>query len=386
MDEVIAPYNGNALSGRLVNVITDDQFNDFLSQLGGRSIVMVFDSCHSGTVTRGLNVSGGAAAERLGPRYLPTPDQWEWGGQTRSMGGNDYAVSDGSPSRLLTLPVDEERVVPNSTLAILSAAKSYQAAWPLRTPQGEVRGAFSYFVEQTLRSGNPTLRRLREDVAVNIKRAQQQKFLNGEQEPDFELSSPSLMEDQPLFAAKAPAQLPMLAPGFTNPASKISLSARLGYLNNGAFQTGRNVFCFGEEVGYRIQTSSPGYLYLIVFSRKDVVTLIYPSRGEKEYFEAGSHSFDGFPVQAPEGKDVIVALLTKDKLALKEYADTRRKDAPPLTWKETFALLGNPQLEQSVRTRGQGERRQDKALVETDWQAAVLSSEAVRSCAQLRRQ
>ena len=74
-----------------------------------------------------------------------------------------------------------------------------------------------------------------------------------------------------------------------------------------------------------------------------------------------------------------------NKLALKDYVDTRPSGAPPLTWKETFALLGNPQLEQAVKTRGQGERRQDKALVETDWQAAVLSSEAVRSCDQLRR-
>jgi hypothetical protein len=386
MDEVIAPYDVNVLNGRLTNIIIDDQFNDWIEQLGGRSVVMVFDSCHSGTVTRGLSVGGGGTA-RLGPRYLPTPDQWNWGksGATRSM-GDGYAVSDGPPSRLLTLPVDEDRVMPNSTLTILSAAKSYQSAWPLRTPQGGVRGAFSYFIEQTLRSGNPTLRRLREDVAINIKRAQQQKVLSGEQEPDFEISSPSLMDDQPLFSARAPAQLPMLSPGFTNTASKISLAARLGYLKNGAFQTNRNVFCFGEEVGYRIQTNSPGYLYLIVFSRNDVVTLIYPGKGDKEYFEAGAHSLDGFPVQAPEGKDVIVALLTKDKLALKEYVDTRPRGAPPLTWKETFALLGNPQLEQAVKTRGQGERRQDKALVETDWQAAVLSSEAVSSCAQLRRQ
>src|SRR5512145_1138064 len=98
------------------------------------------------------------------------------------------------------------------------------------------------------------------------------------------------MDDQPLFdAASAPPQLPLLAPGFTNTASKLSVTARLGYLKDGRFQTDRNVFCFGEEIGYRIQTGSPGYLYLLVFSRKDVVTLIYPGRGEQEYFEAGSH-------------------------------------------------------------------------------------------------
>jgi uncharacterized protein DUF4384 len=170
----------------------------------------------------------------------------------------------------------------------------------------------------------------------------------------------------------------------------MSVSAQLGYLKDGRFQTDRNVFCFGEEIGYRIQTGSPGYLYLLVFSSNDVVTLIYPGKGEQEYFKAGVHSLDGFPVQEPEGKDVIVALLAKDKLALKEYADARSNNDTPLAWERVFNWLDSAELEQAVRTRnkgkrGQGGRRKGMTLAETDWQAAVLSSEAVRSCDQLRR-
>jgi Caspase domain len=391
-DEAIAPYDVNVVNGRLVNIIRDDQFNDWLAELGGRSIVTVFDSCNSGTVSRGAGTNGGET-DRLAPRYLPTPEQWEWGAQTRSMtDGNGYVVSDGPQSRDLKLSLDKDRLAPNSMLVVFSAARSYQTAWPMRTPQGGYRGAFSYFIERALRAGNPTLRELRQTVAGNIKHAQQAGLLKGAQEPDFEISAPSLMDDQPLFgAAGAPTQLPLLATGFTNTASKLSVTARLGHLKDGRFQTDRNVFCFGEEIGYRIQTGSPGYLYLLVFSRNDVVTLIYPGKGEQEYFEAGSHSLDGFPVQAPEGKDVIVALGAKDKLALKEYADARSKDDPPLTWKQVFVLLGSPELEESVRKRdkgerGQGKRRKGKTLAETDWQAAVLSAEAVKSCEQLRRQ
>jgi hypothetical protein len=347
---------------------------------------MIFDSCNSGTVSRGGG-GGGSETDRLAPRYLPAPEQWQWGAQTRSAtDGGGYVVSNGPQSRDLKLSLDKDRLEPNSTLAVFSAAKAHQVAYPMRTPEGGVRGAFSYFIEQALRAGNPALRELRQTVADNIKRAQQQRLLKGEQEPDFEISAPSLMDDQPLFdVASAPPQLPLLAPGFSNTASKLSVTARLGYQKDGRFQTDRNVFCFGEEIGYRIQTGSPGYLYLLVFSRKDVVTLIYPAKGEKEYFEAGSHPLDGFPVQEPEGKDVIVALLTKDKLALKEYADARSNDDPPLTWKKVFALLGSPELEQTVRTRGQGGRRMGKTLADTDWQVAVLSAEAVRSCEQLRR-
>jgi caspase domain-containing protein len=385
-DEVIAPYDVNVSGRRLVNIIRDDQFNDWLGSLGGRSVVMVFDSCNSGTVSRGDRI-GGSGAERLGPRYLPTPEQWQWDAQTRSMtDGGAYVVSDGPRSRLLEQVVDKDRLAPNSALAIFSATKSYQLAWPMRTPQG-LRGAFSYFIEQALRAGNPALRELFQAVADNIKRAQQASLLVGQQEPDIEVSAPSLMDDHPLFAAAAaPAQLPLLAPGFTNASSKLSVTARLGYLKDGVFQTDRKVFCFGEEIGYRIHTGSPGYLYLIAFSRHDVVTLFYPGKGEQEYFEAGDHSLNGFPVQAPEGKDVIVALLTRDKLALKEYADARPEGDPPLTWKQVFALLGSPELEQTVRTRGQDVRLRGKTLADADWQAVVLSSEAVKSCGQLRRQ
>ena len=388
MDEAIAPYDVNPVNERFVNIIRDDQFNDWLARLGGRSVVMVFDSCNSGTVSRGGGVSG-SATERLAPRYLPTPEQWKWDAQTRSTtDGDGYAVGDGPQSRNLRLTLDKDRLAPNSTLAVFSAARSNQVAYPMKTPEGGIRGAFSYFIEQALRAGNPPLQDLRKKIADNIKSAQLEGRLKGAQEPDFEISAPSLMDDQPLFgAAGAPAQLPLLATGFTNTASKLNLTARLGYLKDGRFQTNRNVFCFGEEVGYRIHTGSPGYLYLLVFSRNDVVTLIYPAKGEQEYFEAGDHSLDGFPVQAPEGKDVIIVLGAKDKLALKEYADARSNGDPPMTWKQTFALLGSPELEQAVRTRdkgerGQGERRKGRTLAETDWQAAVLSSEAVKSCDQ----
>jgi hypothetical protein len=395
-DEAIAPYDVNMVNERLVNVIIDDQFNDWISRLGGRYIAMVFDSCNSGTVTRGFRI-GGRGTDHLAPRYLPTPDQWKWeqwaqrSAQTGSMtDGNGYDVIDGPQTRDLKLVVDKDRLAPNSMLAVLSAARSYQTAWPMRTPEGGVRGAFSYFIEQALHAHNPTLRELRQIVTDNIKHAQQSHLLKGEQEPDFEVSAPSLMDDQPLFGAAAPVQLPILATGFTNTASKLSVTARLGYLKNGRFLTDRNVFCFGDEIGYRIHTGSPGYLYLLVFSRKDVVTLIYPSKGEQEYFEAGDHSLDGFPVQEPAGKDVIVVMLSKDKLAIKEYVDALAKGSPPMTWKQALGLLGSPELEQAVRTRdkgerGQGARLKGMTLAETDWQAAVLSSEAVRSREQLRR-
>src|SRR5262245_28042157 len=135
-DEAIATYDVNVVNGQLVNIIRDDQFNDWLAQLGGRSIVMVFDSCNSGTISRGDSI-GGSETDHVTPRYLPTPAQWQWGAKSRSMtdGANSansggYIVGDGPRSRDLKLVVDKDRLAPNSLLAIFSAAKSNQVAWP----------------------------------------------------------------------------------------------------------------------------------------------------------------------------------------------------------------------------------------------------------------
>ena len=49
-DEAIAPYDAYGANGKLYNVITDDQFNQWIERFSGRSVVLIFDSCHSGTV------------------------------------------------------------------------------------------------------------------------------------------------------------------------------------------------------------------------------------------------------------------------------------------------------------------------------------------------
>ena len=64
LDEVIAPYNVQAVNkpNGKVNLtltngtyITDDVFNDYAVKLAGRSVVMMFDSCHSGSISRSLS-------------------------------------------------------------------------------------------------------------------------------------------------------------------------------------------------------------------------------------------------------------------------------------------------------------------------------------------
>ena len=74
-DETLAPYDVLPKSG--ANVIRDDLFDEMIGKLNGRRAVLVFDSCHSGTISRGVPRlkdfarGGGPASGRVPPGHSP---------------------------------------------------------------------------------------------------------------------------------------------------------------------------------------------------------------------------------------------------------------------------------------------------------------------------
>src|SRR5262249_33649742 len=94
-DEALAPYDVDRYGN---NLIRDDLFNQMLGELSGRMVVMVFDSCHSGTISRG-GIGETQESKEAGPqpKYLPSPEEFAELARTgtRSRGGSsitDYAV------------------------------------------------------------------------------------------------------------------------------------------------------------------------------------------------------------------------------------------------------------------------------------------------------
>jgi uncharacterized caspase-like protein len=86
-DETLAPYDVRPATGE--HEIRDDALNGVIAQLSGRRAVLVFDSCHSGTVTRGIPTDG-ELPQGGGTRFLPPPDEfrkiWQAGGEFRMRG------------------------------------------------------------------------------------------------------------------------------------------------------------------------------------------------------------------------------------------------------------------------------------------------------------
>jgi metacaspase-1 len=374
-DEALAAYDADRLGGRLIR---DDVFNQLIGELSGRMLVMVFDSCHSGTMTRAV---GGGAETKNGaappPKYLPSPEEFAALSRsgTRAVGGGgtaDFTIAPfeqkGAQSRDLQLVVDRPEIH-NTGVVIFSAAHSGQRAYPVEVEPGHFRGALSYAFNQSQRESPLPLRELKLRIAAEIKSLQSAGRLNREQQPAFEIiagQSGVSLEDQPLFGAAQMAQT--LAEG--NPGSKMTLKLRM-------LPEKRSVRV-DESFSYQIETSEEGYLYLLALSEENQAACLLPNPnlkgGADNWFKPGVHrappdKSENYVAKLPLGRDIILAIFTKTKLNLGE------KEV--YTWNEIFDRLRNQKLFEYVKTRGVGTAR-EKPLGQTDWQAVSLEMETIR--------
>ena len=56
LDETIAPFDVQRIDLSIVNMVSDDQISRLLTKMKDRDVMLVVDSCHSGTITRALNL------------------------------------------------------------------------------------------------------------------------------------------------------------------------------------------------------------------------------------------------------------------------------------------------------------------------------------------
>ncbi len=179
-DETIVAYDADP-TGR--GMIRDDQFARWIADLAGRRIVMIFDSCHSGTISRDI-VSPGANDPSA--RYI-VPDKAELGqGRSRNL----LEVSDGEIG-------DGNRISKQSDAVIISAAGAKQTAHSMAV-DGLWCGALTHGLIEAYKAGTPALKDLREALNKQIRNWQTARQLNGSQVPEFEISSPRL-ESEPIF-------------------------------------------------------------------------------------------------------------------------------------------------------------------------------------------
>jgi hypothetical protein len=387
LDEVIAPYNVT-ITGRStgkVNLllakntyITDDVFNDYKIKLVGRSVVMVFDSCHSGTISRGIGDKAKANS-----RYLRFEEK------SRSFNDPDefsYVPKDANGRDLYIAKDDNIGDGNLNGVVVISAASPYQEAFPIEV-DGGLRGALSYLFEKAHGNSSPNITDLKTSLVREMKRLEKEGKIdpgkNGQfQVPEIEVFSQVNIWNQPLFGAPiVNADSPDastagysagLQSALTNQFSKMQVKISLP----------QKVFKLGDKITYTVETGEAGYLYVLVFSANQQAFCIFPATDNgtavdvENYLPKGVHNFPRnsnyiTEAQDPIGKDVFVALLSKKKLPLGEKQN--------YTYNEIFQRLGLEKLQQTVWeiTRGVGVRK-DVKLTDFDWQSAILEVETVK--------
>jgi hypothetical protein len=127
-----------------------------------------------------------------------------------------------------------------------------------------------------------------------------------------------------------------------------------------------------------VTTDAPGYLYLIVFSRQNVATCIFPNSqdsnnlitpGSMRIPRGGSYEF---PIREPLGRDVVVALLSRRRLDFGEKVE--------YAWNEIFGRLNLKLLQDEVSKYAQRSvnvKNTEAGHGAGDWQATFLVLETL---------
>jgi hypothetical protein len=367
LDETIAPYDVNPETG--TGEIRDDVFDEMIALLSGRRAVLVFDSCHSGTISRDIPKLH-AFPRGGGARYLPRPDQFKALAASKETGGGMPAYSiEGAPrSRDLKRVggfLDSSKVKTLSGVVVISAAAETQRAYPLEV-ESTLRGALSFVFADEQQSDRPTLATLKARIAKRINALQASGKLDGDQQPQFDVISTVSLNDEPLFATAESA--PAIA--LTNPISPMQLTLATG--------EHKTLYHAGEKVTYEITSDTPGYLYLLVFSAGQVATCIFPNDNDRDnQIAAGTHTIPRantyeFPVGEPYGRDVFVALVTKERVNIGDKVD--------YTWSEVFQRLNLHGLQEAIgnaaSARGVGVKASGSGLDPRNWQGATVVVES----------
>lgn len=185
-DETIVPHDARTTD---VYDINDDEINGMLRELTRRTgnVTFIFDSCHSGTISRALVM--GAQARQIDPDTRTPPPA-----SARAIEGRD--LKDG-PSDLGST---------GAGYVLISAARAHEKAYELGET-GSRNGAFTYHLVEAMRgaASDATWRDIKEVVSAKVTAS------FSEQHPQIE----GLRQDSALFgdAGAAPDPFVLVSPG-----------------------------------------------------------------------------------------------------------------------------------------------------------------------------
>lgn len=299
-DEVLVPADCSSPD----MLVLDDRIGQCLSALSRAQVVVIVDSCFSGTINKGL--------------YL-------WSDVNTKYYAKSQA-SCGKPVNVKSIGVTEESG--DSGAVVLTATAQNEVAYG---NLGEGRGSlFTSSLYETLRSrgSSVTFQELRDESARRIREICESKELIPHTPQIY--GDPS-MYDKTLTLASGPSQ----PDGLDGVRSNAELMERL--MTNSKFMVSiraRNRdISIGQEITFEVASSKDGYLNLVELEPNGNLNVIFPNsfkqenrvRADQEV--AIPRDIGGFRFVAvePPGASQIVALVTAEPLNLYENREVGEK-------------------------------------------------------------
>jgi hypothetical protein len=345
-DETFVPHDFGRRGEIAEDMVLDDEIGKALASLPGREVILIADSCHSGTVNRDIFADTSGENPDARPRYLP------FGGAARSV------------------PVtarDEDPLARDVGAQItLSAALPHQFSW-------ETRGAgiFTRTLIEGLSSraadlngnGRITSAELMSYIRPKTERwcSQVPKCRDMQFTPNISPRNEAFIL-QPMMAG-APVQ--GVEDGADSDVSDIvpelnPTEIRIDILPG-------NVHRIGDEVQFRLTSAIDGYLTLLDLTAEDELVLLFPTDEDRQAGKSGriragsaltvpdpSYGFT-FEAQAPAGAGKLLAIVTEDQVdlddLLEEHGDFEAISGKMAFLKEISARLNQPWT-QDVSNRG----------------------------------
>lgn len=327
-DESIIPVDVAVTSrGSISNILRDDQLQAAFAALEGRSFTSLFDSCHSGTVTRGNSLEmkpapGDGAAPRTPGllqnflvRSLPASRS---PAATRSLRAREQSLIEGRPGWI-----------------VWSAASADQPAWDLQRPLG------GFFTQRLipLVADRGQLGRLTHVALLDRLQAESQTYCGGnsncrglvptlEAPPDW-LAQPlarSLLNQAGGGAPSVQTTIAATLPPAGAPVQSGSGTVELSILPS-------STVAVGQSVRYRVRSSIAGQLLVLDANAQGQLVQIFPNQFHKGNRIAADqaitvpdkgYGFDEFEASEPLGRGRLIALVTDGSVDLSGLVSATR--------------------------------------------------------------
>ena len=377
-DEALVPHDARLISRetrpmQVANLILDDDVGTVLERLHDRSVYVIVDSCHAGTMTRSL------APPAADPRYTRTI------GLGRDMAANRSATpSLFSRSAAAARQRDAGFSEAEGNLAVWTAVSPLQLALEDREakqPQGVFTRRFVRGVAERLADRDGDGRVMHAEL-LDYVRSESEAYCSRHPRDCEAGLTPSLEGPRDLLLMDVASGGAVA--GMPSTDASAAASGALGHDNAAGVRLEIRPSArvrVGESVTYRVRSARSGHLLIVDVAADGTVTQLFPNRfseraGEKSVIAAGRtveipNAYYGFRLMAspPIGRGAAFAIVTEDPIALDDLLGPNRDLRPVADATGWLLALGErlrvPLLEESGTRQAR-------------WSAARIEYEIVR--------